>query len=651
MFRSPLDMSSDSESEGDVARTESNEEAGSAEVIERQATNTESLPANGDFSVSENENQDETLQTGHHAGFLLASLLEDYSRVRAAEIMNANTPGVSYFTRISPEIETLARQLYTQNSRMLSTHNVLPEQFTRPEVQRNRSEYLSFLDSATLEGIQGADMPDAEHLSNLLTADMNGLALTPVMSIPASAPSPYQDMMLSPRPAPHLGRYHSDFQQVRMLGQGGYGRVFHVVNAIDQRHYAIKRIPLSTKVYARWVEGGDQSIRTFQEIRTLAKLEHPNVVRYYGAWVETPPAISQQDTRSAPRGRPNARRLLLTDRPILAETPNRTTPQKPSFEQSNGIVFGEDGEDSEQDQNDAKKLERSIQHLVEEMPSKDPTTSAYSMRESEIFTDGRSRSAGPVGTLNENTPVLCVQMGLHPMTLSTYLTPLPPNSNQRLTTPPTRHCFHLIPSLRLLLGIICGLQYLHTLGIVHRDIKPGNILLSEDLSQYAVGYYDVGSCRNCPERSPHFLNPRIADFGLVAEIERSTQLELQSVYKAAGTELYRPPVSSAETVNEKLDVFALGILFFEMLWRFGTKTERAMVLSGLQRGEVPASFSARIDVDCGHGIGQKVAQCIKGMVHRSPGLRWSLETIKSWAEGLLEELVMPISSIEGNGHG
>jgi eukaryotic translation initiation factor 2-alpha kinase 3 len=645
MFRSPLDMSSDSGSEGDVERTESNEEAGSAEVIERQATNAESLPANGNYSVT--ENQDETPQSGHHAGFLLASLLEDYSRVRAAEIMNAKTHGAT-FSRHSPEIETLAQQLYTQNSRVLSTHNVLPEEFTRPGVQRNRSGYLSFLDSATLRSLQGADMPDASYLSNLLTADINGLALTSALSSPVSTPSPYQDMILSPMPAPQLGRYHSDFQQVRMLGQGGYGRVFHVVNAVDQRHYAIKRIPLSTKVYARWVEGGDQSIRTFQEIRTLAKLEHPNVVRYYGAWVETPPATSQQDSRSASRGRLNARRLLLTNRPALAETPNRTTPTKANLEESNGIVFGEE---SEQDHGEAQKLERSVQHLFAEMPSKDPTTSAYSMRESEIFTDGRSRSVNPTGTISENTPVLCVQMGLHPMTLSTYLAPLPPNSNQPLTTPPIRHCFHLIPSLRLLLGVICGLQYLHTLGIVHRDIKPGNILLSEALSQDAVGYYDVGSCRNCPERSPYFLNPRIADFGLVAEIERSTQLEPPSGYKAAGTELYRPPTSSVETVNEKLDVFALGILFFEMLWRFGTKTERAMVLSGLQGGEVPASFSARIDVDCGHGIGQKVVQCIKGMVHRSPGQRWSLETTKSWAEGLLEDMVRPISSIEGSGHG
>lgn len=634
MFRSPLDVSSDAESAEDVEKTNSTDEPGSAEVIEREATNTESLPNNGEYSVSENQDYEEPQSNlnGHHANFLLAGLLENYSRVRAAEILNANTPGATY-TRHSHEVRPLAEQLFSRSSSMLDTHNVLPAPFATPEVQRNRSQYLNAIDSATLRTLQSSDRPDAQHFGNLLTADMVNMALTPTVSMPA--PSPYQDVVLSLRTPPQLGRYHSEFQQVRLLGQGGYGRVFHVINAIDQQHYAIKRVPLSPKIYSKWLRGGDDSARTFREISALAKLDHPNIVRYFGAWLEAPPAALQQDSPSTSTGRPF--RKLLTDRPALADSPNQARTSKTSVEQSDGIVFGED---TEPDLIDAGKIERSVQHLIAEMPSRDQqTTSAHSLRDSEIFTDDRSRRVNPAEILNENTPVLCIQMGLHAMTLSTYLTHLPADSTQPRSALTVRHCFHLLPALRLLLGIICGLQYLHAMGIVHRDIKPGNILLSESPLQHAVGFYDVGSCHSCPERKPNFLNPRIADFGLVAEIERSTRLDPSLPYKAAGTELYRPPVSFAESTNEKLDVFALGILLFELLWRFGTKTERAMVLSELQKGEVPASFSTSIDVHYSKGVGEKVVKCIKGMVNKDANARWDLEMVKSWANGLLRDLL------------
>ena len=633
MFRSPLDASSDSESDDNAETTDSLEEPGSAEVIERLTTNTESLP-NGEYSDARSQDYElpQPSVNDHHANFLLAGLLENYSRVRAAEILNASTPGASY-TRHSQEVRPLAEQLFSRSSNILDAHNVLPAPFASPEIQQNRSQYLNAIDSATLRTIQGSDMPDAQHFSNLLTADMVNMAVAPAS--PVSLTSPYQNTVMSTRPMLQLGRYYSDFQQLRLLGEGGYGRVFHVVNAVDQQHYAVKRIPLSARVYSRWLQGGDNSARTFREISTLAKLDHPNIVRYFGAWLEAPSTVLQQDVRSAAQGRSSSRKLLM-DKPALTESPNQSKMPKVTIEQSDDIVFGED---TEPETVAGSKMDQSVQHLIAELPSKDQqTTSTHSLRDSEIFTDDQSRQVNPVETFGNDAPVLCIQMGLHAMTLSTYLSPLSSETTQPLTVPTSvRHCFHLVPSLRLLLGIICGLQYLHTIGIVHRDIKPSNILISES-TQHAMGFYDVGSCHSCPERTPHFLNPRIADFGLVADIERSTRVELSSPYKAAGTELYRPPNPSIESANEKLDVFALGILFFELLWCFGTKTERAMVLSGLPRGEIPARLPARIDALCGDGIGAKVERCVRGMVDKDPEARWDLDTVKSWVDRLLEDL-------------
>lgn len=79
----------------------------------------------------------------------------------------------------------------------------------------------------------------------------------------------------------HNSRYVSDFDSLRRLGHGGFGVVFEARNKIDDCHYAVKRICLPLEKDAR--------DRVMREVRALAKLDHTGIVRYYNAWLETPP--------------------------------------------------------------------------------------------------------------------------------------------------------------------------------------------------------------------------------------------------------------------------------------------------------------------------------------------------------------------------
>jgi len=235
------------------------------------------------------------------------------------------------------------------------------------------------------------------------------------------------------------------------------------------------------------------------------------------------------------------------------------------------------------------------------------------------------------------TLALHMQMSLHPTTLADFLAPSPPASNR---TPPLSHCYHLDSSVNLLLVILDGLDYLHHQGIIHRDIKPANIFLGAHSNPRATaGSVDSLLCNEC--RAQHTANPvrlevRIGDFGLVSvagpEVETDAENDSREVgdddaasaisqrrdttevgpatqpAKAVGTTIYRP--SNPQTTGPGLDIYALGIVAFELLYRFKTKMGRLDDIRDLKNGQFPDGFCASVGSD----RAEKVKKCIMSML-------------------------------------
>ncbi len=93
---------------------------------------------------------------------------------------------------------------------------------------------------------------------------------------------------------------------------------------------------------------------------------------------------------------------------------------------------------------------------------------------------------------------------------------------------------------------ICdGLQYAHSQGVVHRDIKPGNILL------------DRGG------------NAKLSDFGLVKGLmpEEFAEVTLTRSNITMGTPLYMAPeqMAGSPKVDHRADIYSAGAVFYEML--------------------------------------------------------------------------------------
>jgi serine/threonine protein kinase len=90
---------------------------------------------------------------------------------------------------------------------------------------------------------------------------------------------------------------------------------------------------------------------------------------------------------------------------------------------------------------------------------------------------------------------------------------------------------------KIIVGIVLGMRHLHSKDIIHRDLKPGNLLLDE---QFRV---------------------RICDFG-TSRIEgcgTTTTTTFATLIYAA------PEVFEGESPTKKVDVFAFGLILYELL--------------------------------------------------------------------------------------
>ncbi len=103
--------------------------------------------------------------------------------------------------------------------------------------------------------------------------------------------------------------------------------------------------------------------------------------------------------------------------------------------------------------------------------------------------------------------------------------------------------------LELLVPVCMAIQHAHQKGVIHRDIKPSNVLVS---------LYDGHPV------------PKVIDFGVAKAIEqRLTERTLYTQHGAiVGTLEYMSPEqaeNSALDIDTRTDVYALGVLLFELL--------------------------------------------------------------------------------------
>ncbi|CAL3965791.1 unnamed protein product [Diplocarpon coronariae] len=341
-------------------------------------------------------------------------------------------------------------------------------------------------------------------------------------------------------------RYKEDFVEEGRLGKGGFGEVVKARKRLDGQIYAIKKI--TQKPSASLTE-------ILKEVRLLSQLSHPSVVRYYNTWTEELFDLSELDedattensaSEMSPSTAPNIEFGISTGGLDFMSSSGY-----PQVEFGYDDESDEDEDSNEEDENDPTSPGAQSSNGVTKQR---PTLASERTRSS-------SRFQRPFKTVLYISMEYCEKKTLRDL----IRIGLQKDHDEIWC---------------LLRQVLEGLAHIHGLNVVHRDLKPENIFI------------DAAS------------NVKIGDFGLATSGQYTITDKVSSaavhmsgdMTRSIGTAFYvAPEVKSSVvgTYTSKVDMYSLGIIFFEMCFRpLVPGMDRARVGEGLRQKQpvFPAEF-------------------------------------------------------------
>ncbi|XP_046750309.1 eukaryotic translation initiation factor 2-alpha kinase 3-like [Diprion similis] len=165
-------------------------------------------------------------------------------------------------------------------------------------------------------------------------------------------------------------------------------------------------------------------------------------------------------------------------------------------------------------------------------------------------------------------------------------------------------------SLKIFYQIVNAVQYIHNQDLIHRDLKPANIFFAPD-DKIKVGDFGLISA----------IQADCNEYDTTSSISEVKKIKAKLNTAGVGTALYMAPEQkeNSQSYNNKVDVYSLGIIFFELLEPMTTDMERSRKIGSLKNLTFPPDFEQRYPDEC---------KLLKIMLHENPKRRPTASGIK-----------------------
>lgn len=360
-------------------------------------------------------------------------------------------------------------------------------------------------------------------------------------------------------------RYRIDFEELQVLGKGGFGQVVKARNRLDDNLYAIKKIRFG-RTDANFVE------RLKREVMTLSRLNHPHVVRYFNAWIG-----DAEDEDFGPGS---------DDEEFDEEDEEFSEDDDDEEDESRAYKHSSDEEevDSEESQSDG---ETPSIVMEEDQDLFDQSLGGRTFDETISFDDDRLAALGNALTTSRTARL---KRGKEEPKKPKGQQAKPPSkvlyiqmeycTEKTLKNMIDERSLSEENKWRLFRQVVEGLHHIHSQGIIHRDLKPTNVFIDSS-GDIKIGDFGLAVTSAASDtKAPINLN--------LSRPATSKNAQAEGLTTGVGTPLYLAPEQdrAGASYNQKVDVYSLGVIFFELFMSFSTAMERYTVIRDLRTKEI-----------------------------------------------------------------